>query len=515
MTTGELEATVEISASEYETLKNLQSVVDELKADNERLSGELQVLLNRLFRKKSERIDPSQLQLFLEQAEAARGNLDETPPERRTKPKATKGHGRGRLSAGLPREVVELDVPEKDRACPDCGKAMASMGADSTERVHVVPAQIVVREYRRPKYGCPDGHAVKTAELPPTVIDKGKYEASVYAHVAVAKYADHLPLNRLEGIFKRNGIPLKKSMMWDMILRVGEIAAMPILAQMREELRAESILHADETPVTVRLEDRKGSKKAYIWCYGREGRWVFDFTMTRERDGPNRFLRDWSGALLTDGYSGYDEAVRTNDIRRGGCWAHARRKAKEALDTGAKGAVPLLRAIGRLFWIERAIKRRAEARELDRGALRAEVRPRLGRRALARIDAVVQALRADRATLPKSQLGKALTYIENQWQPLTLFLDVPELEIHNNDAERALRHVVVGKKNWLFFGSERGGRVGAAIFSLIAACKAIDVDPERYLEDVLVRVDTTPASEVHRLTPWAWAAEKADAAAEG
>ena len=236
-------------------------------------------------------------------------------------------------------------------------------------------------------------------------------------------------------------------------------------------------------------------------------------------DGVELRHRDWvpeqpvAHLILIHGYAEhagrYDEAVRTNDIRRGGCWAHARRKAKEALDTGAKGAVPLLRAIGRLFWIERAIKRRAEARGLDRDVLRAEVRPRLGRRALARIDDVVQALRADRGTLPKSLLGKALTYIENQWQPLSLFLDVPELEIHNNDAERALRHVVVGKKNWLFFGSERGGRVGAAIFSLIAACKAIDVDPERYLEDVLVRVDTTPASEIHRLTPWAWAAERA------
>ncbi len=334
----------------------------------------------------------------------------------------------------------------------------------------------------------------------------------MYPHVAVAKYADHLPLNRLEGIFKRNGIPLKKSMMWDMVLRVGEFVAEPILKQMREELLTEPILHADETPVTVRLEDRKGSKKAYIWCYGVGGRWVFDFTMTRARAGPSGFLGGWSGALLTDGYSGYDETVRTNDIRRGGCWAHARRKAKEALDTGTRGAVPLLRAIGRLFWIERAIKRRAEARGLDRDELRAEVRPRLGRRALAKIDAVAQTLRSDRATLPRSPLGKALTYIENQWQPLSLFVDVPALEIHNNDAERALRHVVVGRKNWLFFGSERGGRVGAAIFSLIAACKAIDVDPERYLEDVLVRVDTTPASEIHRLTPWAWAAEQADQA---
>ena len=127
---------------------------------------------------------------------------------------------------------------------------------------------------------------------------------------------------------------------------------------------------------------------------------------------------------------------------------------------------------------------------------------------LDRIRELTGALWEQRSTLPKSALGKALTYLDNQWEPLRLFLEIPDLPIHNNDAERALRHVVVGRKNWLFFGSERGGRIGASLFSLIATCKALDVNPEVYLEDVLRRVDTVPASEIHRLTPWAWAAER-------
>ena len=181
------------------------------------------------------------------------------------------------------------------------------------------------------------------------------------------------------------------------------------------------------------------------------------------------------------------------------------------MDTGTKAAVPLIRAIGRIFWIERAIRRRAEERELSddkRLALRAEVRSRLGRRAVADLDAVVRRLREDPTTLPKSLLGKALTYFENQWEPLTRFLDVPEIETHNNDAERALRHVVTGRKNWLFFGSPRGAEVGANLFSLVASCKALGVNPEAYLEDVLRRVDTTPASEIASLTPWAWARDR-------
>lgn len=499
MTTAELVA----------RLEELEANNAALVAENKRLSDEVAILLNRFFRQKSERIDPNQLRLFLKES-GLDIELDELPvPVSPPTPKKTKGHGRAPFPAHLPREVIEIDVPEAERICPTCGKPMNAIGKECSEKGHVVPAQMLVRRYERAKYGCPDGHAVKTAGLPPTVVDKGKYEASVYAHLAVAKYGDHLPLNRLEGIFKRGGFHLPKSTMWEMILRVGEIVAEPILRQMREELLTEPILHADETPVTVRLEDRKGSRKAYIWTYGVGPKWVFDFTMTRERDGPNRFLRDWDGAMVGDGYSGYDEVVRTNGIRRGGCWSHARRKVKEALDTGTRGAVPLLRAIGRLFWIERAMKRRAEARDLDLEELRASIRGNLGRRALARIDDTVQVLRADRSTLPKSLLGKALGYIENQWEPLSLFLEIPGLEIHNNDAERSLRHVVVGKKNWLFFGSERGGKVGAGLFSLIATCKAIEVNPEVYLEDVLRRVDTVPASEIHRLTPWGWAAERA------
>ena len=136
------------------------------------------------------------------------------------------------------------------------------------------------------------------------------------------------------------------------------------------------------------------------------------------------------------------------------------------------------------------------------------MRNRLGRRSVANLDTVVRRLRDDPATLPKSLLGKALTYLENQWEPLTRFLDVPEIETHNNDAERALRHVVTGRKNWLFFGSPRGAKVGANLFSLVASCKALAVNPEAYLEDVLRRVDTTPASEIATLTPWAWACDR-------
>jgi len=187
----------------------------------------------------------------------------------------------------------------------------------------------------------------------------------------------------------------------------------------------------------------------------------------------------------------------------------------QAVERGTQPAVPLLRAIGRLFAIERALRSRRDQRALDHEAfleLRSVVRARRSAGVLAAIRSEVEALWALRSTLPKSALGKALTYLDNQWQPLAVCLDDPELELHNNDAERALRHVFTSRKNWMFFGSPKGGAVGARLFSLIASARALDINPEAYLVDVIRRIDTTPASKISQLTPWAWAAEQAGSA---
>ena len=495
---------ITIPVEEY---AELRETIAQLKEQNKELADRLTVLLNRSFGRKSERMDPAQLQLFAnELIEASRES--EPAEDRKPAKKAKKGHGRAPFPPHLHREEIELDVVEEDRVCPDCGKPMKMIGEDVCERGHIIPARMLVKRYVCKKYGCPDGHAVRTAPLPPSVIDKGKYEASVYSHLAVAKYSDHQPLHRLEAIYKRSGFTLPKSTMWDMLRRTDELVAQPILKQMREELLQEEILQADETPTKVMLEDRKGSKDAWIWCYGFKEKVIFDFTMSRGRDGPCAFLGDWVGLLQSDGYSGYDEVVRRNDLERAGCWAHARRKVNDALETGATQAVGLMRQIQRLFWIERAVDRRAEARRLEEEAkaeLRRQVRETRSRQALASIRILAESLREDPRTLPKSALGKAVGYIHNQWESLARFLDHPCLPIHNNDAERRLRHVVVGRKNWLFFGSPRGAEVGAHLFSLISSCKAMGINPELYIEDVLGKIDTTPASEVASLTPWAWA----------
>jgi transposase len=499
-----------------ELVSQLAERVDALERENRILREENSILKRGLFGRGPERIDAGQLVLW-SAGEAPVPPAAENDAPVRTRETNTKkaGHGRAPFAADLPREVIELDLAEDERICA-CGQLLCRIGEEVTERGHLVPARIVVRRYVRPKYACPDGHTVKTAPLPEGVIEGGKYEASVYAHVAASKYADHLPLHRLEGIFKRRGMSLSKQTMWDMLVCVDELVAQPVLEQAKREILAEPVLHSDETPVTMCLEEGKGSRTAYAWGWRRlrgagPPKVLIDFRQSRSRDGPLAFLTSWSGTLIADGYSGYDEVVARNGIVRAGCWAHARRKLVEALDAGSRETARVLVHVQRLFALERAVAQRAQRLRLDFDglvALRRRVRGRHAAALVERIHTEATALRQARSTLPKSQLGKALAYLEGQRGPLVAFLADPRLPIHNNDSERDLRDVAVGRKNWLIFASPRGGDVACRLYSLVLSCKQSGVDPEAYIADVLAAVSKTPASQIAELTPWAWAARQ-------
>lgn len=499
-------------------LSSMASAVDAMARDLKILRQENELLKRGRFGRSSERIDPDQLRLFADKSAAPALREESDKPAIDRKAKARKaGHGRQALPEALKREVIELDVPESERCCSDCGKDMRLIGEDVTERGHIVPARVVVHQYRAKKYGCPDGHEVKAASVPESLVAGTKYEASVYANVVTSKYVDHLPLNRLEGIFKRSGLHLPRQTMWDMLLRVDELVAQPILAQMRSELLLEPVLHADETPVTTCQEGGKGTKTGYAWCWRSlaepgPGKVLVDFRVSRGRDGPLDFLGSWSGTLILDGYAGYDEVIRKNGIQRAGCWAHARRKVKDAYDTGAKEAAALLRTIQLLFRLERSAQRAAAKHGHVSAALleqRERIRAHRSRRVLEILFAQVDELQGSRTVLPKSQLGKALRYLERQRPALETFLDDPRLPIHNNDAERDLRHLAVGRRNWLVFGSQRGGDVACRLYSIVLSCKHAGINPEAYLLDVIGRAPITKPSEMAKLTPWAWAARAA------
>lgn len=218
-----------------------------------------------MFGRRSEKIDPSQLRM-IEQGQAPLQKIEEAAASPELAPARKKaGHGRPPFAPHLPREIIALDVDAKDRCCPDCGEEMRHIGVDMTERGHVIPARMCVKRYERQKYACKHGHGVKVALLPLGAVDRGKYELSVYAYVATAKYGDHLPLNRIQNMFKRGGVHLPRRTMWDLMVRIDELAARPILREMHRQLLQEDVLQADETPIRVQVEGEKGTSKGVLW----------------------------------------------------------------------------------------------------------------------------------------------------------------------------------------------------------------------------------------------------------
>src|SRR5712691_6061534 len=490
----------DLPATARALLTTLQEQVRTLQRENAALRQQLDVLCQRMFGKKSERVDPRQLQLALEQLANEPGPVTE-PIEMDSGDTPVRAHerrrptGRRPLPAHLPRRRVEIDVAEAEKRCA-CGQAKTRIGEAVAEKLEYEPASFVVIQTVRAKYACTHCHeGVVEASAPPQAVEKSLAGEGLLAHVVVSKYVDHLPLHRLEGIFAREGIDLARTTLCGWVADVAT-ALTPIGDQLRHEITAATYLQTDDTSVTV-LADRGGSFKGRLWTYldplGRQV--VFEATTTHERDGPEAFLAGFRGALQADAYTGYDALYQSGTIVEIGCWAHARRRFVDAflLDGSAARMVALIQ---QLYQVERmAAHVEADARQ----ALREEQSVPL----LARIDAERQALA--RTVLPKSPLGDAVRYLTNQWAALQRFVTDGRLGIDNNRAENQLRVVAVGRRNWLFAGSFEGARRAALLYSLVQSCKLVDVAPFPYLKDVLLRVATHPHCHIDQLTPKRWA----------
>lgn len=464
------------------------------------LRHELDILCQRLFGRKSERVDPRQLTLALEQLANERGPVTE-PVEMDSGETPVRGHARRRptgrrpLPAHLPRRRIEIDVSDVEKQCT-CGQTRTRIGEDVSEKLEYEPASFVVVETVRPKYACQTCHeGVVEAPAPPQAVEKSLAGEGLLAHVIVSKYADHLPLHRLEGIFAREGIDLHRSTLCGWVADVAT-ALTPIGEHLRREITAADYVQTDDTTITV-LGDDRGSFKGRIWTYldPLTKQVVFDATTTHERDGPAAFLAGFRGKLQADAYNGYDGLYLSGRVLEVGCWAHARRRFVEAFPTDTSAAL-MIALIQQLYQVERdAIALDADARS----ALRQEQSVLL----LAKIDAERQALA--RTVLPKSPIGDAVRYLTNQWGALQRFVEDGRLAIDNNRAENQLRLVAVGRKNWLFAGSFEGARRAALLYSLVQSCKLIDVPPFAYLKDVLRRLPTHPHRLIAQLTPRGWA----------
>lgn len=469
----------------------------------EQLQHQIDVLARRLFGRRSERIDPNQLALGLGElgpflpapAEEDEEPEDDPPPPKRRR----RGHGRKRLPEDLPRQRVTHEPPEDERQCRGCGGALTRIGEEVREQLEYVPASFYVLETVRGKWACRHcEEGVVTAAAPPQPIEKGLPGPGLLAHVVVSKYADHLPLARQTGIFARHGIELSRSTLCDWVGRAAELAA-PVVAEMRRDLLASKVIHTDDTPVPVLDRSREKTRTARLWVYlGDRGHpnTVFDFTPDRSRDGPATFLKGYAGYLQADAYSVYDGIYAGGLVSEVACMAHARRKFYDARDSDPARAFTALAFVRQLYQIE------ARARDLPADQ-RAAMRQRHAVPVLDGFALWIQ--RESSRVLPKSPLGEAITYAQLQWQALRRYTEDGDLSIDNNAAERALRAVAVGRKNWIFAGSDEGGRRAAILYSLIASARRHGLDPYAYLRDLFERLPTHPHDRFTELTPAAWA----------
>jgi transposase len=483
------------------------------RARTERLTQIIKELQRHRFGRRAEALPIDQLELGLEdvqQTEAeTEAKAEAADSERRAARASKRRSNRGSLPAHLPRieEIVDIE----DKTCPCCSGALHRIGEDVAERLDIIPAQFRVLVVRRPKYACRAcQEVVVQAPAPPRLIEGGLPTEAMVAHVAVAKYADHLPLYRQAQIYSRQGIDLDRSTLADWTGRAAFLLR-PLHRRLLEKLKASPKLFADETTAPVLDPGRGRTKTGQLWAYARDDRpWggpeppavAYVYAPDRTAERPIEHLAGFTGVLQVDGYGGYRKLAKTNAVTLAFCWAHVRRRFYELATAGsAPIASEALERIKGLYAVEADIRGRPpEERRAERQARSRPIILALEPWLKAKLEIISQ----------KSKLAEAIRYALSRWEGLTSFLDDGQIEIDNNIVERAIRPLALGRKNHLFAGSDGGAEHWAVIASLVETCKLNGIDPEAYLADVITRiVGGHPNIRRDELLPWAYRVDPA------
>jgi transposase len=498
--------------------EELAATRSEADREIERLIAIIKELQRHRFGRRSERLDPDQLALALEDLEQMLAAA-EAAVERDSKASATlvatreRQINRGALPLHLPREEIVIDVADKTCAC--CGGFKHLIGEDVSERLDMIPAQFKVIVTRRPKYACAAcaGEVVQ-APAPERLIENGIPTEAVVAHVLVAKYADHTPLYRQAQIYARQGITLDRSTLTDWVGRAA-FTLQPVHARLLEHLKQSTKLFADETTAPVLDPGRGCTKKGQLWAYARDERpWLgtgppsvaYVYAPDRKYARPAEHLAGFSGTLQVDGYGAYAELAESGNVELAFCWSHVRRKFYELqVNTPAPIATEALARIAALYAVEADIR----GRSADE---RKQVRQQ---RSKPLVDSLRVWLEAKLAVVSgKSKIAEAIRYALSRWEGLARFIDDGRIEIDSNIVERAIRPLALGRKNFLFAGSDGGADHWAVVASLIETCKMNGVDPYAYLRDVLTKiVGRHPMSRIDELLPFAYPPAQSDKAA--
>ena len=500
-----------------ESREELAKIIDSLTTKNEQLEEKVRwfeeqfhLARHKQFGTSSERSVKEQQYLFNEaEAIAEAGPVEEaivqTVTYERKKP------GRKPIPKDLPIERIEHRLPEEEQICTACGGHLHEMSEELRHELKLVPAQAKIVQHARIVYGCRNCEKnsievpIKTAEAPKPVIEKGLASPSSVAYVMTLKFVEGMPLYRQEQHYARMGIELSRGVLSNWMLKGSEWLDL-IYFRLKQKLLEQGILHADETTIQVLKElGRAAETESFMWLYrtGCIGPPIvlFEYQPTREGEHPRKFLEGFKGYLHVDGYAGYNNIP---DVILTGCWAHLRRKFDEAL----KGLSPNLRKangtksrealdqINKLFAIERELKQVSPEERLKARELRSRPVVEGFRKWLDDIKPMI---------VPKSLLGKAVTYGHNQWEKLLRFLEDGRIEISNNRAERSIKPFVIGRKNWLFCNTPKGARASAIIYSIVETAKENGLNPYAYLTHLfekLPNLNSRDAETLDQLLPW-------------
>jgi transposase len=496
----------------------LHQIITVLVAENRFLEDKTQALEHQLallrakqFGKSSEKLDQAigDLEHQIEEQETDEAKPDDdaedevtsdTPATETSAKKPQNKPRRKTLPAGLPRTDVIIPAPPE---CPSChGTRFRTLGEDVSEILEYVPASFRVIRHLRPRCACIQCDQIVQGDAPGNTIDKGKAGPGLLAHLLVQKYCNHLPFYRQSQIYGREGLDLSRSTMASWAGQCARLLA-PLIEALRESVFAENEIHADDTTVPVLAPGAGKTKTGRLWVYLRDGRPHGDtspravcyfYSPDRKGERPQSHLRGFTGIMHADAYPGYDK-VYGERVTEAACWAHTRRKFYEATVANPHATIALvvLEKLQPLYQIEEKI--RGKPPEVRRAVRQKESKPL--------VQELYAYFKSVQSKLPKkSPTAQAMAYAMNHQVALERFLEDGKIEIDNNAAERAMRSIAIGRKNWLFAGSDQGGETAAAIYSLIETAKLNDINPWKYLREVLARIQDHQSSKLSELLPW-------------
>lgn len=481
-------------------IERMQGELKFKQARIEALNFEVARLKRWRFGSSAESLETSTQAVLFDQILADTALEDRAAQEER-KPLAAPPRAKGQaVRQALPASLPRIDHHhELEQTHCACGQALKRIGQEVSEQLDCVPAQFFVLRHIRGKYACACCQTIQAAPMPAQIIDKGIPAPGLLAQVVVAKHDDHLPLYRQEEIYARSGVHIARSSMAQWIGICG-VRLAPLADALKEFILGHGVIHADETPVALLAPGKGKTKRAYVWVYRTTNFVVqravlFDFAASRAGEHPRRVLQGFGGTLVSDDYSGY-HALHAQGVTAALCMAHARRKLFEAHEfNGSQIAGQAVALIAKLYEVER------EARQLEpqaRWLLRQQ-------RSRPVADALHTWLSEQRQKLAKADAtAKAIDYSLSNWRALTRYLDDGNVPIDNNAAENAVRPLVVGRKNWLFVGSQQAGERAAVVMSLIESAKLNGHDPWAYLKDVFERLPTLKQRDLAQLLPHNW-----------